>query len=82
MAAILIFVFFLTNSSQAPPTPLRDDPFFLFGRDSIPGGRLQNLVSQIESPYETEWLSLKKSVKSASEHLTSRLKIEIGKNEE
>ncbi len=51
--------------------------FLMFGRNALPGGTLQKLASQIESPYETEWNSLKKIVKSTAEHLKAQLDLKI-----
>jgi len=80
VAAILLAVFLLFQPSQAPSPSLGMDSFFMFGRDSLPGGTLQKLASQIESPYDAEWNSLKKNVKSAADHLRAQLDLKIEPN--
>ena len=84
MAAILITILVVFKPSQSPPLQLNKGlslltgvDSFLFGRDSTPGGALQSLASQMESPYDTEWLSLKNAVRSAANHLSSRLDLKI-----
>jgi len=75
LAAFLLAVFLLIQPSQTPSSSLSMDSFLMFGRNSLPGGTLQKLASQIESPYETEWNSLTKNVKSAADHLSTQLDI-------
>ncbi len=72
LAAILIAVFLFFQPSRTPSSRGMDS-FFMFGRDSLPGGSLQKLASQVESPYDAEWNSIKKSVKSAAENLKAQL---------
>lgn len=86
MAAILIILFVVFRPSQSPPAQLNGEQsilsggdFFLFGKDSTPGESLQSLASQLESPFDTEWLSLKNAVKSATDRLSSRLDLKIEK---
>ncbi len=86
MAAILITLFVVFMPSQSPPPQLNGglslltgNDSFLFERGSTPGGSLQNLASQLESPYNTEWLSLKNAAKSAADHLFSRIDLKIEK---
>ena len=76
-AAIVFLIFLLAPSSKSLSPPQGVDSFFMFGRDSLPGGTLQKLATQIESPYETEWNSLKKNVKSATDHLRAKLDLKI-----
>ncbi len=73
VAAIVLAVFLLFQPSQTPSPTLGMDSFFMFGRDSLPGGSLQKLASQVESPYNVEWNSIKKNVKSATETLKAQL---------
>ncbi len=80
LAAILLAAFLLFLPSQAPSPSLNLDSFFIFGRNSLPEGTLQKLASQIESPYDTEWNSLKKNVKSAANHLIAQLDFKIEPN--
>jgi len=80
LAAILLAVFLLFQPSQAPSPSQGMDSFFMFGRDSLRGGILQKLASQIESPYDAEWNSLKKNVKSAADHLSAQLDLRIEPN--
>lgn len=84
MAAILITIFVLFRPSQSPPPQLNEGlslltegDSFLFGKDSTPRESLQSLASQLESPFDREWLSLKNAVKSASDRLSSRLDLKI-----
>ncbi len=77
MAAILFAVFLLFQPSRAPSPSTGLDSFFMFGKNSLPGGTLQKLASQIESPYDAEWNSLKKNVKSAVDHLRAQLDLKI-----
>ncbi len=77
LAAILFAVFLLFQPFQTPSPSLGTDSFFMFGRDSLPGGTLQKLASQIEAPYDAEWNSLKKNVKSAAEQLRAHLDFKI-----
>lgn len=81
MAAILLAVFLLFQPSRTPSPSLGLDSFFMLGRDSLQGGTLKKLASQIESPYYTEWNSLKNNIKSAADHLSAQfdLKIELNK---
>ncbi len=86
MVAILITLFVVIRPSQSPPVQLNGEQsiltggdFFLFGKDSTPGESLQSLASQLESPFDTEWLSLKNAVKSATDRLSSRLNLKIEK---
>ncbi len=81
LAAIFLAVFLLFQPSRAPSLSIGLDSFFMFGRNSQPGGTLQKLASQIESPYDAEWNSLKKNIKSAAAHLRAQLdfKIELNK---
>ena len=77
MAAILLAVFLLFLPSQAPSPSIGLDSFFMFGRNSLPGGTLQKLASQIESPYDAEWNSIKKNIKSAANLLSAQLDFKI-----
>ena len=84
VAAVLITVFVFFRPDQSPPPQpggglslLTGADSVLFGRDSTPGESVQNLASQLESPYDTEWLSLKNAVKSATDHLSSRIDLKI-----
>ena len=88
MAAIVIVLFIVFSPNQSSPPPLKTQSSiltggdsFLFGRDSTPGGSLQNLASQLESPFGAEWMSLKNAVKSATDGLTNRLDLRIEKRE-
>jgi hypothetical protein len=78
LAAILLAVFLLFQPSKAPSLGMNS--LFMFGRDLLPGGTIQRLASQIESPYDAEWNSLKKNVKSAADHLRAQLDLKIGPN--
>jgi len=80
LAVFLLAVFLLFQPFQTPSPSLGMDSFFMFGRDSLPGGTLQKLASQIESPYDAEWNSLKKNVKSAADHLRAQLDFTIQPN--
>ncbi len=80
IAAILLAVFLLFPPSQAPSPSLSLDSFFMFGRNSLPKGTLQKLASQIESPYDTEWNSLKKNITSAANYLRAQLDFKIEPN--
>lgn len=53
IAAILLAVFLLFQPSRTPSPSIGLDSFFMFGRNSLPGGTLQKLAYQIESPYDT-----------------------------
>ena len=77
MAAILLAVFLLFQPSRAPSPSIGLDSFFMFGRNSLPKGTLQKLASQIESPYDTEWNSLKKNITSAANYLRAQLDFKI-----
>ena len=86
MAVILITIFVVFRPSQSPSPQLKGGlslltggDSFLFGGDSTPGESLQSLASQLESPFDREWLSLKNAVKSASDRLSSRLDLKIEK---
>jgi hypothetical protein len=88
LVAVLVVLFFVFRPNPSPaPTPVPGSsvlaPYesFLFGRDSNPGGSLKNLASQMESPFETEWQSIQKKVKSAADSLKSRLDLKIEKRE-
>lgn len=80
IAAILLAVLLLFLPSQAPSPSLSLDSFFMFGRNSLPKGTLQKLASQIESPYDTEWNSLKKNITSAANYLRAQLDFKIEPN--
>lgn len=82
MAAILLAVFFLFQPSRTPSPSIGLDSFFMFGRNSLPQGTLQKLASQIESPYDTEWNSLKKNIKSAADRLSAQLNLKIEPNKQ
>ncbi|MEE8376926.1 MAG: hypothetical protein V3R45_01015 [Candidatus Aminicenantaceae bacterium] len=77
IAAILLAVFLLFQPSRTPSPSIDLDFFFMFGRNSLPGGTLQKLASQIESPYDTEWNSLKKNITSAANYLRAQLDFKI-----
>ena len=84
MAALLITIFVVFKPSQSPPPQLNGglslltgSDSFLFEKGSTPGESLQSLASQLETPYDTEWLSLKNAAKSAADHLFSRLDLKI-----
>lgn len=72
-AVILFVVFLVFQPPQTTSPPLGMDSFFMFGRASLPEGTLQKLASQIESPYDAEWNSLKKNVESAAKNLRAQL---------
>ncbi len=80
MVAILLAVVLLFQPSQAPSPSTGLDSFFMFGKNSLPGGTLQKLASQIESPYDTEWNSLKKNITSAANYLSAQLDFKIEPN--
>jgi len=80
LATTLLAVFLLFLPSQAPSPSLGLDSFFMFGRNSLLGETLQKLASQIESPYDAEWNSLKKNVKSAADYLRTQLDLKIELN--
>lgn len=77
MAAILLAVFLLFQPSRTPSPSIGLNSFFMFGKNSLPGGTLQKLASQIESPYDAEWNSLKKNITSAANHLRAQLDFKI-----
>jgi len=77
LAAILLTVFLMFQPFQGPSPSPGMDSFLMFGRTSLPEGTLQKLASQIESPYDAEWNSLKKNVKSAAEHLRAQLDLKL-----
>ncbi len=77
MVTILLAVFLLFPPSRAPSPSVGLDSFFMFGKNSLPGGTLQKLASQIESPYDTEWNSLKKNITSAANYLSAQLDFKI-----
>ncbi len=77
MGAVLLAVFLLFQPSRAPSPSLGLDSFFMFGKNSLPGGTLQKLASQIESPYDAEWNSIKKNIKSAANLLSAQLDFKI-----
>jgi len=82
LAAILLAVFLVFQPFKDPSPSQRMDPFLMFGKTSLPEGTLQKLASQIESPYEAEWNSLKKNVKSAAERLSSQLDLKFVPNKQ
>ncbi len=77
MTAILLAVFLLFQPSRTPSPSLGQNAFFMFGRASLPGVTLQKLASQIESPYDAEWSSLIKNIKSAADHLSAQIDFRI-----
>jgi len=81
LAVVLLVVFLLFQPSRTPSPSTGMDSFFMFGRNSLPGETIQKLASQIESPYDTEWNSLKKNVKSAADHLRAQLDFKLEPNE-
>jgi hypothetical protein len=77
MAAIFFAVFLIVHPFKVSSPSLGMDSLFMFGRNSLPKGTLLNLASRIESPYEVEWNSLKKNVKSAAEHLRAQFDFKL-----
>ncbi len=80
LAAILLAVFLLFQPFRTPSPPVGLDSFIMFGRASLPEGTLLKLASQIESPYDTEWNSLKKNITSAANYLRTQLDFKIEPN--
>ncbi|MFC2160059.1 hypothetical protein ACFLRW_01045 [Acidobacteriota bacterium] len=80
LAAIILAVFLIFQPANVPSPPLGMDALLMFGKTSLPEGTLQKLASQIESPYDAEWNSLKKHVKTAAEHLKTQLDFKIEPN--
>ncbi len=73
LAVVLLVVFLVFQPSRVPSPSLGMESFFKLGKTSLPGGTLQKLASQVESPYEIEWNSLKKHVKTAAANLRAQL---------
>lgn len=76
-AVVLLTVFVLLPPARTPSAPLNETLTSLFSRDSLPGGALQNLASQVNTPFREEWIQLSKAVRSASRYLTSQLDLQI-----
>ena len=76
-AVVLFSVFVLLPPKQAPFPPTNENFSFLFSRDSLPGGTLQKLATQINSPFDEEWIRLRKAMQSASRYLTGQLNLKI-----
>jgi hypothetical protein len=76
-AVLLFFIFVLLPPKQASSPPLNENFSFLFSRDSIPGGTLQKLATQVNTPFDEEWIRLKNAMQSASRYLTGQLNLKI-----
>lgn len=76
-AVVLFSLFILIPQKQAPLPPSNENFSFLFSRDSLPGGTLQKLATQVNTPFNTEWIRLRNAVQSASRYLTDQLTLKI-----
>jgi hypothetical protein len=77
MAVFLILAFFLFRPIQIFPPDSDAGPLHIPGISSLSGKSIQKLVVQIESPYDKEWLSLRDTITSAADRLTTYLDFRI-----
>ena len=77
LAASFIFILILFRPLQVLSPDSNQDLFQILGTSSLTRKSLQNLAVQVESPYDKEWLSLKSTIKSATNNLTSYLDLKI-----
>lgn len=76
-AVVLFSIFVLFPTKQTPLPPTNENFSFLFSRDSLPGGTLQKLATQVNTPFNEEWIRLRKAMQSASRYLTSQINLKI-----
>lgn len=77
LAAFLIFAFVLFRPFQIFSPSSDEGPLQIPGISSLSGKSLQKLAVQIESPYDKEWLSLKDTIASTVDQLTTYLDLRI-----
>jgi hypothetical protein len=77
LATFLVLILILFRPIQVFSPDSDNGVLQIIRASSLSGPSLQKLAVQVESPYDKEWISLKNTIISAADHLTSYLDLKI-----